>query len=814
MNVFLKILRYGLYLLFFLGLSLGLAAAGAVYYLEPKLPPTETIKDIKLQVPLRVFTADGKLIGEFGEMKRAPIRYAEVPNLMIKAVLAAEDDRFFDHPGVDYQGILRAMLNLLVTGEKSQGGSTITMQVARNFFLTNEKSFLRKVNEVLLALKIDRELSKKEILELYLNKIYLGNRAYGIAAAAQVYYGKSLEKLTLAETAMLAGLPKAPSKFNPIINPDRAVIRRNYVLERMRQLNFISPQDHRAATEAKDTALLSGLPFEGEALFAAEMARQAAIDRFGENAYVSGLRITTTLDSQLQSAAIHALRKGILSYDWRHGYRGPESHMDLNNTSATDALAKLPRSQAIMGGLQIAVVTAVAEKSVSALLPNGEAIDISWKGLSWAAPYLSANSRGPMPRKAADVVKVGDVIRAHLQYDNTWHLAQLPTVEGAFVAINPKDGAIVALVGGFDFFRSNFNRVTQAYRQPGSSFKPFVYSAALDKGFTPASIVNDAPVVFDDPSLEGVWRPENYSGEFYGPTRLREALAASRNLVSIRLLEMIGLDYAVEFAAKFGFRKDLLPANLSLALGSATVTPLELSRGHAAFANGGYLIDPHIIARIEDINGQVLLQAEPVKACDTCEVADVGAETTTTLATNEPTTVALAPSPPPPGTAPRIISPQNAYLMTSMMSDVIRRGTARKALQLNRQDLAGKTGTTNDHRDAWFVGFNSNVLAVSWLGFDDPQPLGSQETGGEGALPIWMDFMAVALKGMPESTMARPRGLVSARIDPATGLLADTNLPNAIYETFQAEYAPKQYADSPMVSPNGEQSISVPEQLF
>lgn len=807
MNIFFRTLRYSLYIVLFLGFITALGVLGTILYLEPKLPRTETIKDIKLQVPLRIFTADNQLIGEFGEMKRSPVRYADVPELMIKAILAAEDDRFFEHPGVDYQGILRAMLNLLLTGEKTQGGSTITMQVARNFFLTNEKSFLRKVNEVLLALKIDRELSKKEILELYLNKIYLGNRSYGISAAAQVYYGKRLEQLSLAETAMLAGLPKAPSKFNPIINPERAVIRRNYVLERMRQLGFISPLGYQTASRAKDTAVLRGLPSDGGALYAAEMARQAIIDRFGEDAYVSGLRVTTTLDSRLQSAGLQALRKGVLDYDRRHGYRGPESRIDLATTSASDALAKLPHAQATMGGLQIAVVTAIVEKSATATLPNGQQVDIPWKGLSWAVPYLSESSHGPAPTTAADVVKLGDVIRVELQSDNTWHLAQLPTVESCLISINPKDGAILALVGGFDFFRSNFNRVTQAYRQPGSSFKPFVYSAALDKGFTPASVINDAPVVFNDPSLEGVWRPENFSGEFYGPTRLREALAASRNLVSIRLLEMIGLDYAVEFAAKFGFRKDLLPANLSLALGSGTVTPLELARGHAAFANGGYLIEPYIIARIEDIHGKVLLQAAPLSACYSCDVAKE------TAADGDEITP-VAPMPAPIGTAPQIISPQNAYLMTSLMTDVISRGTAQKALQLNRRDLAGKTGTTNDHRDAWFVGFNSKVLAVSWLGFDDPQPLGRQETGGGGALSIWIDFMSVALKDVPESSLARPSGLVSVRIDPATGLLADSNHPNAIFETFQADTVPKQYADSPIANPNGDQSISVPEQLF
>lgn len=810
MTIFLKILRYGFYAGAALTLCVALVILGTFYYLNPKLPATDSIKDIKLQVPLRVFTADGKIIGEFGEMKRSPVLYAEIPDLMIKAVLAAEDDRFFEHPGIDYQGILRAMLNLLLTGEKSQGGSTITMQVARNFYLTREKSFLRKVNEMLLALKIDRELTKKEILELYLNKIYLGNRAYGISAAAQVYYGKPLANLTLAETAMLAGLPKAPSKFNPIINPDRAVIRRNYVLERMRELGFISAEDFQQASTDKDTAVLSSLPSSGEALYAAEMARQAVVERYGEEAYVTGMRIVTTLDSRLQNAAVSALRKGVLNYDRRHGYRGPQRHVDLSKTAAADYLTQLPPGEASMSGLQVAIITAVAEKSATALLTDGQQIEIAWKGLAWAAPYLSANSRGPAPSKAADAVKAGDIVRVELQTDKTWHLTQLPAVEGSLIAISPENGAILALVGGFDFYRSSFNRVTQAYRQPGSSFKPFVYSAALDKGFTPASIVNDAPMVLEDSSLEGVWRPENFSGKFFGPTRLREALAASRNLVSIRLLEMIGTDYAVEFAARFGFRKELLPPNLSLALGSGTVTAMELSRGHAAFANGGYLIEPYIIARIEDINGKVLMEAQPLKACTACNVE----APIPPFSGDDELSTNTAPLSPPPGIAPQIISAQNAYLINSMMSDVIRHGTARKALQLNRQDIAGKTGTTNDHRDAWFAGFNTEVLAVSWVGFDDPQPLGSQETGGEAALPIWIDFMSEALKGTPESPIARPPGLVSVRIDPETGLLAESSHPNAITETFQAENVPKQYADSPITGPDGKPSISIPEQLF
>src|SRR5690606_8977462 len=594
MKLPLRFLTYSIAALISLAL-LGAAGIGVGYaILAPRLPSVEVLRDVQFQVPLRVYTADGALIAEFGEKRRVPLDYAEIPVRMIQAFIAAEDDRFFQHPGVDYQGILRAIWNLVLTGERSQGGSTITMQVARNFFLSSEKTYLRKANEILLALKIERELTKEQILELYLNKIYLGNRAYGVGAAAQVYYGRPVNELTLAEIAMIAGLPKAPSAYNPLVNPDRALARRSYVLRRMQQLGFISDAEYAMAATAPITARPHQVAVEVEAPYVAEMARAEMVERFGEDAYTGGYHVYTTIDGRLQQAANAALREALLNYDERHGYRGPVARVEdadalRSPEQARQVLAKYRAS----GNIRPALVTLVDSAGAS-LLVQGEAQlqALSFEGMKWARRFVNRDVVSDPPTEPADVLAPGDVIYVRPDAETGWRLAQLPEVEGALVAVSPQDGSLVALVGGFDFFRSKFNRATQALRQPGSAFKPFVYSAALDKGFTPATVINDAPVVFRDEALEGTWRPENYSGRFYGPTRFRAALTYSRNLVSIRILRDIGVAYAVDYIQHFGFPRDRLAHNLSLSLGNASITPLELTAGYTVFANGGFRVHP------------------------------------------------------------------------------------------------------------------------------------------------------------------------------------------------------------------------------
>lgn len=788
-----------------------LAFLGTYLHLAPQLPPTESLKQVQYQVPLRVYARDGELISEFGEKRRIPITVEQMPDLLIRAFLAAEDDRFFEHPGVDYQGLLRAAVHLVRTGEKAQGGSTITMQVARNFFLSSEKTYLRKLNEIFLALKIEGELTKSDILGLYLNKIYFGNRAYGIAAAAQAYYGTDVQQLTLAQMAMLAGLPKAPSANNPIASPGRAVARRNYVLERMRELDYISDAQYQEAVAEPNTAQLHSLPVEVEASYVAEMVRAEMVQRYGEEAYTAGYRVITTLSGRLQQTANTALRAALLDYDRRHGYRGPEGHFSLAEHAEPEAWERVLSGYAVVGGLPPALVIQVEDRSAKVYRKGGETVELEWEGLAWAQPYINENYRGPAPKTAGDVLKPGDVVRLQPLPDGGWRLAQLPAVEGAFVALGPHDGRITALVGGFDFNQSKFNRVTQARRQPGSSFKPFVYSAALEKGFTAASLINDAPVVVEDASLEGTWRPGNYTGRFYGPTRLREALVNSRNLVSIRLLQAIDVNYAVNYAGRFGFGDESLPRNLSLALGSGTVTPLDLASAYAVFANGGFRVAPYFIERIEDLTGQVLYQAEPPVVCRECERAQ-GAEGfgqgigETVMAGSEAAR--------PRNVAQRVISAQNAYLMTSMMRDVVQRGTATAARALGRQDLAGKTGTTNEQRDAWFCGFNSELVATGWVGFDKLYPLGDRETGGHAALPIWIDFMKAALQGVPDRLPEQPPGLVTVRVDPETGLLANAKTPNAIFETFFAGSAPTQVSGSEAAEGSDYHRLAAPEQLF
>ena len=799
---------------------LGVVAVAGVYIvLVPTLPSVQSLKDVRLQVPLRVYTSDELLIAEFGEKRRIPLRLEQVPKRMIQAVIAAEDERFFEHPGVDWQGLVRAIVHVLRTGEKGPGGSTITMQVARNFFLGREKTYLRKLNEILLALKIEQELGKEEILELYFNKIFLGHRAYGIGAAAQVYYGATIGSLKLEHVAMIAGLPKAPSRFNPIVNPERATQRRNYVLGRMYELAFIDEQAYQAAKSAPVTASVHGLSVEVEAPYVAEMVRAEMEERFGHEATSAGYKVYTTLQSRLQLAANRALRQALLDYEDRHGFRGPELQvaLDLGPEQRLKLLKDIPET----GGLPSALVTAVDEHSVTALTLRFGEVNIRWSGLEWARRYVNENRRGPAPTTATEIVAPGDVIRVLLTEEG-WRLTQLPEVEGALVSLNPDNGAILALGGGFDFYRSKFNRVTQARRQPGSNFKPFIYSAALEKGHTSASIINDAPVVFDDPGLESAWRPENYSGKFFGPTRLRVALTKSRNLVSIRLLRAIGIDYALTYLKRFGLNVDSLPRNLSLALGSGTITPIELARGYAVLANGGFLIEPFFMARIVNAAGEPLPVVEPATVCRTCNAfsaAEAGDEGATVEQALVP---AASPEQPPeelaPGShlAPRVLDARNVWVMNSMLRDVIQFGTGRKAKQLGRRDLGGKTGTTNDQRDAWFSGFNPGLVTTVWVGFDDLKPLGKLETGGRAALPMWIDYMRDALTDVPERTLEQPQGLVTVRISSETGNATDADDPNAMFETFRTEFAPSPVEESSIAgavdSANKVEGIT--EQLF
>ena len=784
----------------------GAGVAAIWWFVLPELPPTETLKQVRYQVPLRIYAADGSLIGEFGEKRRQPLSYEEFPPLMVKAILAAEDDRFFEHPGVDYQGILRAVKTLLVTGRKAQGGSTITMQVARNFFLSREKTFLRKFNEILLALKIERELSKEEILGLYLNKIYLGNRAYGFAAAAEVYYGKPLSELDVAQLAMLAGLPKAPSRYNPVVNPKRALERRNYVLRRMHQLGFIDDATYRRALAEPVTARRHAPQFSVDAGYAVEEVRGWMVDRYGEDAYTAGYRVFTTIEPRLQARANRALRKGLVDYEFRYGYRGPEARVDPFEAADPGRWPAILKGVRGVPGLEAAVVLQADQQGAWVADGSGNVRYLCLRDMLWARPVDDKGRKGAKPRRADQVLAAGDVVRIQ-RYKRRWRLAQAPRVQGALVSLRPRDGAILALVGGYDFASSHFNRATQGKRQPGSNFKPFIYSAALEKGFTAASLINDAPVVFDDPGLEDTWRPENYSGRFFGPTRLRVALMKSRNLVSIRLLRSIGVRYAIDYVQRFGFDPKDLPRDLSLALGSATVTPLAIARGYSVFANGGYLVEPYLITRIEDVDGNVVWEAEPAVVCPECADADAGETPAEPLETAAPEAVAA-----PPRLAPQVLDPRNVYIMTTILQDVIQHGTGRRARVLKRHDLAGKTGTTNDQRDAWFSGFNPAVETTVWVGYDKPHPLGDRESGARAALPIWIDYMAEALKGVPEQPLRRPPGLVTVRIDPATGLLAGADFPGAIYETFRSEYAPKEYAPRPLAAATGGKAPATAEE--
>lgn len=760
--------------------GLVLSFSGAFLYLSPGLPSVESLRSIQLQIPLRVYSTDGKLIAEFGEMRRSPIRFEDIPPDFIRALLAAEDDNFANHYGVDFTSLVRAATQLLASGHIQTGGSTITMQVAKNFFLTNERSFSRKINEILLALQIERELSKNEILELYVNKIYLGNRAYGVEAAAQVYYGKSIRDLSLAQLAMIAGLPKAPSRYNPLVNPQRSMERRDWILGRMYKLGAIDKARYDAALAEPIDARHHVQPIELNAPYIAEMARAEMVGRYGSDAYTEGFRVITTVPSQLQDAASTALHEGLIAYDQRHGFRGPETRLPGLTREAW--LQELAKHKSI-GGLQPAIVTQVEKSGIMVLLRNGEEQPVAWDSMKWARPFLNTNSLGPRPQKPADVAQIGDLVRVEPDKESGALLfRQIPAAQSALVSLDPQDGAIRALVGGFSFEQSNYNRAAQAKRQPGSSFKPFIYSAALDAGFTASSLVNDAPIVFQEAGMEEAWRPKNDNNTFLGPIRLREALYKSRNLVSIRVLQTIGIDYALDYISAFGFNKQELPRNLSLALGTAGLTPLEIAGGWSVFANGGRKIQPYLIQRIDSRDGKTLFTANPPRTPERLQLVE---EQNASLLLEEPNAEVVKPV-----AAEQIIDERTAYIMTSMLQDVIKRGTGRRALALGRGDLAGKTGTTNESKDSWFSGYNADYMTTVWVGFDQPESLGRHEYGGTVALPIWMSYMGAALKDKPDHLPPEPAGLLSLRVDPLSGRAASPGSPDAYFELFKSEDSP------------------------
>jgi penicillin-binding protein 1A len=765
-------------------LAIVVAFAGAYQYLAPEIPTAAELREVRSQLPLQVLTRDGKLIAQFGEQRRIPVTYEEIPQVVIDAFLAAEDDRFFQHPGVDWQGLVRAALSNVTAGGVREGGGTITMQLARNTVLTSERTLRRKLKEVFLARRLEHEFTKKEILTLYLNRIFLGQRAYGVGAAAAVYFNKPVGALTLPEAALIAGLPRSPSRDNPVASVDRARERRAYVLRRMLETRKIDAAWHDAALEAPIEPMLYGPAIELDAPYVAEMARTDMLRRYGAGALVDGYRVYTTIDSRLQAAADIAARRAILEYDRRHGYRGPLDTLDAaqlaDPAQVTAALARHPRR----GPLVPAIVQSASAANAVVALRDRTTVEIAFDDIKWARPALPDDRLGPVPKGASEVLAPGQVVYLAPRDEGGFRLAQLPSVAGALVALDPNDGSIVALTGGFDFSDSKYNRALQARRQPGSAFKPFLYSAALDRGFTPATLVNDSPIVIEGGDAQEEWRPQNITKRFYGPTPMREGLVRSRNLVSIRLLRGIGIGYATQHIAVFGFGAEALPANLTLALGTGQVTPIEMARGFAVFANSGFRVEPGFVSRVASADGRELPIEAPRRACPVCSLGD-GTEDD----------VSDADIVPEDRRAPRAISAANAYVMTDMMADVIQRGTAQLAKSLNRRDLAGKTGTTSDRRDAWFVGFNADLVAAAWVGFDQERPLGDSEEGGRTALPMWIYFMQEALKNHPEHRQPEPPGVVRMWISRQTGAPARAGDPRALFETFLEQHAPQPGAE-------------------
>ena len=789
--------------------------------LASSLPSVEEIQDMKMQIPMRIYTQDKKLIAVYGEKKRIPVTFSEIPDDLKNAFIAAEDNRFYSHNGVDYIGLLRAFKSFVSTGKVTQGGSTITMQVARNFYLTREKKIIRKLREILLAYKMERNLSKERIFELYMNKIYLGHRAYGVAAAAQVYYGKRLSELTLAEIAMIAGLPKAPSRYNPIANEKRALQRRDYVLRRMSENNFISKDSYVTAYLTPVTARLNKASIELKAPYVSEMARAEMEEKFGNEAYTLGYDVFTTIDSELQAAAQKSLKSNIEKYDIRHGYRGAESKIKyselLNSDLEYDLDISVKNIKRFLGnyysinGNTPAVILEVSKDKIKVFSKENQILDIALSDILIKSQYYDVNYKKRI-RDLNKVLSIGDVIRIK-KSSGKWRLSQVPNVNGALISINSNSGAISALSGGYDFRLSKFNRATQAKRQPGSSFKPFIYSAALNKGYTPASIVNDAPKVFKENTVSGAWRPKNYGGKFHGPTRLRYGLAKSRNMISIRLLDSIGIKYTLNFMENFGIKSEKLPKDLTLALGSGEITPIELAEAYAYFSNGGYGIKPYLIEQVRTRDDQIIYVENPIRVCgNPCDYISLDT-LQFPLAKSVEEISELREKAGLPRFATQTIDPRNIYQMVSMMKDVVKYGTAKKAKVLKRSDIAGKTGTTNDQKDAWFSGFNRDIVTISFLGFDDHSSLGKKEFGSTAALPMWIDYMKVALKGTPKSNMDEPEGLVSAKIDSKNGLLASPDSKNSIIEVFRKENIPKTFSKENKKTKTKEKEIEL-EKLF
>lgn len=846
-----------LYLLAGLGtlsaITITSAIIGAYYFVAPGLPAAEAIREIPLQIPLRIFSRDGRLIEEVGERRRFLVTYEDIPAHVVNAFIAAEDRRFFEHPGVDYQGILRAGFRLLVAGRISGGGSTLTQQLARDYFLSREQVFRRKVREAFLAYKIEQEFSKQEIMALFVNKMFFGQRAYGVAAAAQVYFGKTLANINIAEAATLAGVLPAPSDYNPVRSPANARMRRTYVLGRMLDLGYIDRETHATAMDYPLVSKLHGTANELSAPYVAEMVRREMLIRYGEDTYAAGFKVVTTLDSRLQQGATYALRNGLLQFTRRRGYRGPIATLDIDPGILDSPFDEWPDELRASldnygnpGGLEVALITAVNDdNSATMVLQSGERMELPWQGISWARPFIDGETRGPAPESVVEVLAPGNIVYVMPITIGGYALAQLPEVQGAVISMDPYDGAITSLTGGFDFSLSKFNRVTQAARQPGSSFKPFIYSAALEQGNTAATIVLDAPVVIRSSELEAVWRPVNYSGRFYGEQRMREALVRSMNLASVRLLlNKTGIGNAVRHLAPFGFGPAALPRNGSLALGGGNATPLDMAQAYATFANGGYAIKPYVIDTISGADGEIIYRAEPPVVCPKCEPTPAEEPGTRTAARplDDPAGAAaivaritagidyLPDEVAEPGItarlhdearllleqmaevgdsyrpdakvapelfediklAPRIISAQNAFLIQDMMRDVIRRGTGIRARQLGRRDLSGKTGTSNDRRDAWFTGFQSDMVAVVWVGYDDSRPLGPREEGSRTALPIWIEFARRALDHVAENPMPMPAGIVTVRISKSTGCPANssTDFADVMFEVFREENVP------------------------
>lgn len=754
----------------FAGLSVVMISASAYLYLSPKLPPAEDYRNVRLVNPLRVYTSDGKLMAEFGEVRRDPIKFEEVPPLLVDALIASEDSRFYQHNGVDLRALARSVFGIL-TGNPSGGGSTLTMQLAKNISFEGESPYSRKFKEILLALKIERELNKQEILELYLNRIFFGISAYGISAASSQFYNKPPSELTLAEMAMLVALLPAPNTINPLRSEQRALTYRGRVLRRMNELGMISQSQYEEASNAPLTAKRYGVEIEVDAPYIAEMVRLEMEARYGELALMDGFEVYTTVNSETQAQANQALTDGLENYDRNHGYRGPENHLnpvdpETGNDMWQSILARTPD----VGDQYPAFVQSLSERSFTALMKTGESITVEWDGIRWAKRFINNSTWTSSPRSAREVVEVGDLIRVTRNMDGRWMLSQVPGANGGIVSIDPKSGAILALTGGYDFYQSNFNRITQARRQPGSNFKPFLYAAALDNGYTAASLINDAPLDRSD------YRPENFGGEFLGPISLKYALTNSKNLVSLRLYDALGEDVVLPYIARFGFNENEFPRDdLTIAIGSHAVTPMEVVTGYAVFANGGFKIEPYLIERINNFNDGTVYVASPAVVCQSCELE---------FDPENPIDTNIYP-------APRVIEAGTTYIMNTMLRSVITDGSGRRInREIGRPDLHGKTGTTNDNFDLWFSGYNGDMVTTVYVGFDSPQTLGRDEQAATVAVPIWIDFMEDALEGMPINSMSQPDGIVSIRINPLTGQRALPNEEGAIFEVFREAYQP------------------------